>query len=157
MKIKGHIQNTEVHVTAEEKQKWNEKPELENIIDDESDELNIIDAVGNIILKVDKDGVHTTSLYLNGRQVTNEGTGGGTSIDPLPTVTAEDNGKIMMVVGGAWSKADAEKELPVVTTEDNGKVLKVVDGKWEKTAVTAETWTFTLDDNTTVTKTILVG
>ena len=109
--------------------------------------MNIIDAAGNIILKVDKDGVHTTSLYLNGRQVTNEG--GGTTIDPLPTVSVEDNGKILQVVNGIWNKANLEKELPAITAADNGKFLQVVDGVW--TAVAAEIDTHeTYDGSVTV-------
>lgn len=51
----------------------------------------------------------------------------------LPAVTTDDNGKLLTVVEGAWSKADATKELPVVTTDDAGKVLKVnAEGAWDK-------------------------
>ena len=48
----------------------------------------------------------------------------------LPEVTADDNGKVLKVIDGAWDKAEAEKELPTVTADDNGKVLKVIDGAW---------------------------
>lgn len=55
----------------------------------------------------------------------------------FPSVTATDNGKVMKVVGGKWSKGEDEKgeggggvELPPVTETDNGKVLKVSGGAW---------------------------
>jgi hypothetical protein len=59
--------------------------------------------------------------------------------------------------------------LPTVSTADNGKVLQVVDGKWAKSAlptdpsnpsnpvVKTETWTFVLDDGTVVTKEVCLG
>ena len=48
----------------------------------------------------------------------------------LPEVSDADNGKVLMVVDGAWVKAAAPKELPTVTAEDDGDVLTVVDGAW---------------------------
>jgi hypothetical protein len=56
----------------------------------------------------------------------------GGSGSALPAVTADDNGKLLTVVEGAWDKADAPTELPAVTADDNGKVLKVVEGAWDK-------------------------
>jgi len=66
---------------------------------------------------------------------------------PLPSVTADDNGKVMKVVNGKWSKGEDEKgeasgtTLPAVTEADNGKVLKVSGG----------VWTTGTDDNDTLT------
>lgn len=48
----------------------------------------------------------------------------------LPTVSASDNGKALMVANGVWAKSDIPTELPEVSATDNGKVLKVVDGEW---------------------------
>jgi hypothetical protein len=60
--------------------------------------------------------------------------------DTLPTVTTDDNAKLLTVVEGKWNKATAPVELPAVTADDNGKVLKVVDGAWTAVAETpAET------------------
>ena len=53
----------------------------------------------------------------------------GSTIE-LPAVTTTDNGDVLTVSAGKWSKAAPVKELPAVTAEDNGSVLKVVDGAW---------------------------
>lgn len=53
----------------------------------------------------------------------------------LPAVDTEDNGKVLQVVEGAWTKNELptpEPELPEVTSADNGKFLKVKSGKWSK-------------------------
>ena len=47
----------------------------------------------------------------------------------LPNTTSADNGKVLTVKGGKWTKA-VPSGLPAVTAKDNGKVLMVVDGKW---------------------------
>lgn len=56
-----------------------------------------------------------------------EGGGSGSS---LPDVTSSDNGDVLMVVNGAWAKADPPSGLPAVTSSDNGKVLTVSSGAW---------------------------
>lgn len=50
----------------------------------------------------------------------------------LPAVTTDDNGDVLTVVSGAWSKADPPTGLPAVTGADNGKVLGVAEGGWTK-------------------------
>lgn len=79
----------------------------------------------------------------------------------LPAVEPSDNGKVLQVANGAWSKgtlpsglpsggstgqvlakqsaadddadwADIPTELPAVTASDNGKVLQVANGAWGK-------------------------
>ena len=49
----------------------------------------------------------------------------------LPTVTSDDNGKVLGVSNGEWAVIDAPVELPTVSSTDNGKVLGVVEGAWD--------------------------
>lgn len=51
----------------------------------------------------------------------------------IPTVTAEDNGKILTVVDGEWEKSNPPTELPEVSETDSGKVLTVKGGQWSAT------------------------
>ena len=54
----------------------------------------------------------------------------GSTIE-LPAVTAEDDGDVLTVVNGAWSKAEASGGLPEVTSADEGDVLTVnSSGEW---------------------------
>lgn len=82
--------------------------------------------------------------------------GAGTA---LPTVTSEDNGKLLTVVEGEWNKADPTNPLPTVTSDDNGKVLGVNEGEWNTIAVPIDTvviqgtfnlgnYSFTMNDYT---------
>ena len=48
----------------------------------------------------------------------------------LPKTTSSDNGKVLKVSSGKWTKSTVTPELPAVTSTDNGKVLMVVNGAW---------------------------
>ena len=74
--------------------------------------------------------------------------------DTLPTVTTDDNAKLLTVVAGKWDKAVAPTELPAVTGDDNGKVLKVAEGAWGKGDIPTELPAVTADDNGKVLKVV---
>lgn len=72
----------------------------------------------------------------------------------LPAVTAADNGKVLTVVEGAWTKAAVPSDLPTVTAADNNKVLTVVEGAWADAAVPSELPAVSADDNGKVLKVV---
>lgn len=78
-KIDNHIDNKVVHITASERSTWNAKSDFSgnyndlidtpNILDDDSDNFAIADKSGNIVFKVDKNGVSTTAVSVNGENI----------------------------------------------------------------------------------------
>lgn len=48
----------------------------------------------------------------------------------LPSVSGDDNGKILTVSSGKWAAALPASQLPAVTGDDDNKVLTVVSGAW---------------------------
>ena len=73
--VAAHVNNNNIHITNEDRNKWNEKSNFSgdykdlsnapNISIENDEELVISDASGNIIMKVDANGLNTTNLYLN--------------------------------------------------------------------------------------------
>lgn len=62
----------------------------------------------------------------------------------LPTVSASNNGDVLLVENGVWTVGEAPipeppVELPDVTTSDNDKVLMVVSGDWAASVIAAVT------------------
>ena len=48
----------------------------------------------------------------------------------LPTVTASENGRILLVANGNWVPGTAPTGLPTVTSANDAQVLTVVGGNW---------------------------
>ena len=60
-------------------------------------------------------------------------------VTSLPTVSSSDNGKVLTVSGGEWTKQALPVELPAVTSSDAGKVLTVnAEGQWVAAALPSE-------------------
>lgn len=53
------------HITDAERESWNNKPDLESIDESDDSTLYVTDKDGNIIAKIDKDGLHTTEVYID--------------------------------------------------------------------------------------------
>lgn len=56
------------------------------------------------------------------------------AIGPIPTEA--DNGKVLTVKNATPVWEDFTNSLPTITTEDNGKLLQVVDGAWAAVSIT---------------------
>lgn len=83
------------------------------------------------------DGLPAVTTADNGNmlRVTN-GAWTKTAMGWVPTVNTQQNGKILKVVDGTWTASDAPTELPAVTSSDSGKFLRVSStGEWEASAV----------------------
>lgn len=77
--INVHADDTDIHITAEERETWNAKSDFggsyneltdaPNIVEDGSGELNFVDEAGNIVMSVGEEGIKATALSLNGEDV----------------------------------------------------------------------------------------
>jgi lysophospholipase L1-like esterase len=75
----AHMANTDIHVTAADKLRWENRssfsgdykdlinaPSLSN---DNEEEFVIADGDGNVIMKIDSNGLNVTDLYINGHSI----------------------------------------------------------------------------------------
>lgn len=72
--VNEHVNDTDIHITTSERNQWDSKSDfsgdyndLQNkpsIMESNTDKINVVDDLGNIILKVDSEGVQTTELTL---------------------------------------------------------------------------------------------
>lgn len=101
-----------------------------NINDDESEEFSIVDKDGNIIFKIDAEGIHTTgieadSITLNGEAVTPGGTNSGdANIPSIEGLATEDYVDDKVAEMGERIVSNSE-ELHIV--DGNGNVVATID------------------------------
>lgn len=84
-----------------------------------------LDRLANIVVNGNLPAVSGTD---NGKLLTVSGGEWTKQADRLPAVSGTDNGKVLKVSGGAWTAA--ADSLPAVSATDNGKVLMVKNGAW---------------------------
>ena len=111
--VTEHIANQDIHVTAEKKAEWDAKsnfsgnyndltnkpviPEGSNldITNDNDNELVLVDTNGNVILRIDENGVNTTAYYEKGKKVINDfgsnGSSGGATEEVIDYPLSADN------------------------------------------------------------------
>lgn len=75
--LTAHIENLDIHVTADEKTAWNNKSDFSglyedlnnapHIVNENEDEVIICDSLGNIILRATAEGLNVAALYINGK------------------------------------------------------------------------------------------
>ena len=94
----NHIADSKVHVSEEEKNIWNAKTSFSgnyadlsgapNILDDNQDELVICDKVGNVIFRVDMNGLDVATILSKGKPIA------------IPSYSETDEGAVLKIVGG---------------------------------------------------------
>lgn len=101
-KYETHVSDADAHVSEAEKMIWNAKTSFSgnysdlagapNILDDNQDELVICDKVGNVIFRVDMNGLDVAAVLTKGKSIA------------IPPYTDADEGKTLKIVNGvpAW-------------------------------------------------------
>lgn len=92
--------------------------------------INTIEALQGLYVALGGDITDVANVTTIPEMLTAISTVAAAAASELPVVGKSDNGKVLAVVNGKWTKAAPATELPAVTADDNGKVLKVVDGAW---------------------------
>ena len=131
--INNHINASNIHITSEERTVWNNKSEFSgsyidldgrpNIEEDESDNVVIADNNGNVIMKVDSEGVNTVNV--NTKTVNLNGQDLGSRLDSLesislPNIEDNENGDLIIAdgLGNAIAKFDSNGlETTTVTSK----------------------------------------
>lgn len=152
---------------------YNDLKERPSITDDISDNLSVQDSCGNIIAKVNEDGITTTNvntktLILNGQDIEKK-------IEEIASSSSGSGGSQSNFSGNYNDLANRpsikEDNISELTVEDNSGniIMKVNDDGvrttnvntntliLDRTSLKIETWTLTFADGTTTTKKVVVG
>lgn len=158
--ILNHIDNSSAHITESERNAWNNKSDFSgvyddlvnapNILENGSGELDITDESGNIILKVDKDGLKTTTVTTG--QVVVDGKDILTTIDSHVsdktvhvTKTEKETWDNKSDFSGAYEDLEGKPDIindesgSMIIADESGNIIMQVDSDGLKTTtVTAE-------------------
>lgn len=75
----SHITDEEIHVTAENKETWDNKSDFDGdynklsnapqILNDNQDEMVVCDSKGNVLFRATADGLNVAAIYVNGERI----------------------------------------------------------------------------------------
>lgn len=121
--IQNHIADTDIHITADERTKWNTVTEMQNHITDTdihitADERTKWNAAAENTEDFASTGVMNTNINMNNNSIKNLA---------VPTQNTDAANKHYV----------DSKALPTTSTADNGKVLSVVNGVWAAAAMSS--------------------
>lgn len=115
-----HQQNTTIHVTAEDRERW------DNPLTDDSNHLSIVDSNGNIIALIDDTGVHSVDFHIGADSVKqqlqhlNDTTDGifTEGADTYLSVQDANGNKILHIDGtGMYVPSIFAKEIDVISAQ----------------------------------------
>lgn len=127
----SHVKDGVAHITSKERETWNNKSdvvaysdllEAPNIRDDESGNLTVEDEDGNVIMKVDSDGITTTNVNTNTINLNGEDLGVRLDIlesVSLPNIVDDESGELS------------------ISDEEGNKIVKIDANGLTTTTVTA--------------------
>lgn len=96
----AHIDDTDIHVTIDNKTAWDAKSDFNgdfnalsnapHIVNDNEDEMVVCDGQGNVIFRATAEGINVAAIYVNGVRVDKE----------LPDYSKAGEGAVLKIVGG---------------------------------------------------------
>lgn len=107
-----HIEDEVIHVTAEDRERWDNKSDFESITEDDNRALSIVDKDSNIIARFDGDGLHTTGIEAN-------------NADLIGDLTASD--AVLSGESVVEHMNDYDKHLGDEITVEDDSALSIVD------------------------------
>lgn len=112
----AHMANTDIHVTAADKLRWENRssfsgdykdlinaPSLSN---DNEEEFVIADGDGNVIMKIDSNGLNVTDLYINGHSIASKNHLTGKTVSIIGDSISTYNGFIPSGYSAAYPGGD---------------------------------------------------
>ena len=168
-KLQSHRNNTEVHITAEERELWNgantyTDTAIANLVGSAPDTLNTLEEISKA-LNEDAEYVINLASKIDTKQDTLTG-------ELNQVVSFDADGKVISktLIASDIGAVDANYvagEISAVETEIDNKQDKITgninqlagfdtNGNMVAKTLTAETWTFTLNDGTIITKEVLL-
>ena len=138
--IQNHIANSDIHITADERTKWNTVTEMQNHITDNdihitADERTKWNTAADNTEDFASTGVMNTNINMNNNSIKNLATPVENNdaankhyVDSkaLPAPSATDNGKVLSVVNGAWAAAAMSSGAYVGSYVGNGASSKTL-------------------------------
>lgn len=106
-----HMNDEVIHVTAEDRERWDNKSDFESITEDDNSALSIVDKDKHVIARFDGDGLHTTGIEANNAGLIGDLTAADAILDGESVVGHMSNTEIHLQDGEreSWNaKVDSE-------------------------------------------------
>lgn len=159
--VDTHINNENIHVTAEEKETWNSKSDFSgnysdlnnapNIATNEEQGLVICDPSGNIIMQVDANGLNVADVYINGKHLKKENSLANKKISILGDSISTYSGYLPSGYAAYYPKGDVTDVSQTwwkILIDDNNMILGQ-NASWSGSTIQSNSNGFFLDSRIT--------